>query len=97
MFGAGIQRGGGFIENQDRCVAHDGAGNGQALALAGGQFAAALAQFGVVAVGQRLNKFVSTGHPGGGLDIVATDIDGGITDIFLERQGKQADDPPGET
>ena len=47
-FGFGIEAGGGFVENQDARIGEDGAGDGDALALAAGKFHAALADDGVV-------------------------------------------------
>src|SRR5690606_36005776 len=40
-FGGGVEGGGGFVEKQQRGVDHFGAGQGDELALAGGQAAAA--------------------------------------------------------
>ena len=46
----GVERRGRLVEQQDRRVAQDGAGNGDALALAAGQRHAAFADLGVVAL-----------------------------------------------
>ena len=48
----GVERAGRLVEQQDRRVAQDGAGDGDALALAAGQRHAALAEQGVVALRQ---------------------------------------------
>ena len=50
--GAGVEGAGGLVEDEDRRVAQDGAGDGEALLLAAGEAVAALADEGVVAVGQ---------------------------------------------
>ncbi len=47
--GFGIERRGRLVEEDDRRVAEEGAGDGNALALAAGKFGAALAKLGVVA------------------------------------------------
>ena len=43
-----IERAGGFVEQQDRCITQDGARDGDALALAAGQRDATLADLGVI-------------------------------------------------
>ena len=47
--GAGVQRAGGFVQQQDGRILQDGAGDGDALLLAAGQFQPALAHHGVIA------------------------------------------------
>jgi len=46
----GVERGGGFVEQQQRRIAQDGAGDGDALALAARQCHAAFAEHGLVTV-----------------------------------------------
>ena len=58
--GVCVKRTGGFIQNQDLRIAEDGAGNGEPLALPAGEFYAAIANKGVIAVRQRENKFMRT-------------------------------------
>ena len=53
FFRLGVERGGGFIENKDRRVADDRAGDADALPLAAGERETALAHQGVVALGMR--------------------------------------------
>ena len=60
---------GGFVENQDRRVADDGAGDRDALALAARQRDAALADHRVVAVGHRLDELVRVGQFGRAPDL----------------------------
>ena len=50
-FGLGVQRAGGFIEHQDGGVSQDGAGDGDALALAAGQRHPFFADLRVIALG----------------------------------------------
>ena len=59
--GLGVQGAGRLVEDQDRRVAQDGAGDGEALLLAAGEAVAALADDGVVAVGQRGDVVVDLG------------------------------------
>lgn len=63
-FGFVVERAGGFVENQDARVADQGAGDGDALALAAGQAGALFADFGVVAFGKFHNKVVGAGELG---------------------------------
>ena len=65
---------GGVVEDQDRRVDQQGAGDGDALALAARERVAALADHGVVAVVEGGDEPVGAGGPGGGLDLV----DGGV-------------------
>ena len=60
---------GGVVEHQDRRVDEQGAGDGDALALAARQRVAALAHHGVVAVGQLPDELVGPGGRGGRLDL----------------------------
>ena len=53
-----VQRAGGLVEHQHRRVAQDRPGDGDALLLAAGEAVAALADDGVVAVGQRRDEVV---------------------------------------
>ena len=54
--GVDVERRGRLVEDQDRRRLEDGAGDGDALLLAAGEFQAALADLGLVAVGQRLDE-----------------------------------------
>ena len=65
----GIDRGQRLVEDQDRRVAQQRAGDRQALALAAGQPGAALADHGLVAVRQRLDEVVRVGGARGGLEL----------------------------
>ena len=61
-----IDRGQRLVQHQDRRVAQQRAGDGDALALAARQARAAFADHGLVAVGQRLDEVVRVGGAGGG-------------------------------
>ena len=67
-FGARIQGGRGFIQHQDRRIAQDGTGNGDALALAAGQPPARLAHVGIVSVRQGHDEVVYLGLTGSRFD-----------------------------
>src|SRR6202048_1373595 len=56
----------GLIEDQDAWVGHQGAGNGDALALPAGERSAALAHGRVVALGQLQDEVMGTGERGSG-------------------------------
>jgi hypothetical protein len=81
-FGLGIERGGGFVEDEDGGVADEGAGDGDALALAAGEALAAFAERGVVALRQGLDEVVRVGFAGGGDDFLAGGADFAEGDVF---------------
>ena len=64
-FGFGVEGAGGFVENEDAGVGEYGAGDGEALALAAGELDAALADDGVVALGETLGELVDAGDGAG--------------------------------
>src|SRR6202048_5288647 len=61
-----VERARGLIEDQDAWVGHQGAGNGDALALPAGERSAALAHGRVVALGQLQDEVMGTGERGSG-------------------------------
>ena len=63
---AGVQRGGGFIQNKDAWVLQDRAGDGDPLFFAAGEFQAAFANPRVVAFWQAKDKIMHLGEFGGG-------------------------------
>ena len=83
-----IQCRGRFVEQQDGRVAQDGAGDGDALALAARQADAALAQEGAVAVGQRLDEGGGVGGDRGGPDLGIGRLGPAVADI-LHRRGRE--------
>ena len=62
-FGLAVQVAGGLVQHQDARVLEDHAGQGDALLLAAAQAVAALADDGVVAVGQLGDEVVDVGGP----------------------------------
>lgn len=65
-----VQPGGRLVQDQDGCVAQDGAGDGDPAALPAGQQRSARPDGGVVALGQG-GEVVGVGSSGGGLDLGA--------------------------
>ena len=68
LFAFGVEVAGGFVEDEDLRRGENGASDGDALALAAGEFDAALADEGLVAVGEFVDEFVGVGAAGGVLD-----------------------------
>lgn len=86
-FGAGVEGGGGFVEDDELGVAHVGAAEGDFLPLAGGEVAAAgeaAAEHLVVLVGERVDDGVGEGLGGGVVDavVVCEEIDFAEADVF---------------
>ncbi len=79
-FGFRVEAGRGFVQNQNARVGQDGAGDGDALALAAGEFHAALADDGVVLLFEILGEFVH-----------ARDA-AGFENLFLGRAGAREGD-----
>ena len=77
----GVEAGGGLVEEQDGRVADHGAGDGDALALPAGEHAAALADAGVVAVGQAQDEVVGVGGRGGGGDVLVGGVGAAPADV----------------
>jgi hypothetical protein len=71
FFGGGIYGAGCVIEEYDLGLDEQGAGDGDALALASAQGNTALSDDGVVALGQFADKPVGLGGSGGCLDLVS--------------------------
>ena len=67
--GVGIERGRGFVEDQDRSVLEEGAGDRDALTLAAGKAPAPLADLSEEAFGLGLDEFQGSGHAGGLADL----------------------------
>ena len=68
FFGIGVNRGEGIVQDQDRCVADQRAGNGGALFLTAGYGNAALADAGLVALRKHHDIVMQTGSPGSRFD-----------------------------
>ena len=86
LFGRRVEPRGRFIEDQDRRVADDGAGDGDALALAAGERHAALADHRVVAFRHPLDEFVRVGEPGRADDLIAGGFGFAVGDVLPDRR-----------
>ena len=86
---SGVQPGRGLVENQDRRVADDGAGDGDALALAAGQRDATLAHHRVVAVGHRVDELVRVGQFGRALDLRGRARRLAVRDVLPDGRAKE--------
>ena len=89
VFAVGIEGAGGFIQQQDRGVGQQRAGDRQALLLAPGQADALVAQRGVVTVRQCLDKLLGVGDTGDPLDLVQAGLGTGIADVVCHRAMEQ--------
>ena len=69
-FGFRIDGGSRFIQYKDARIMQNGAGDGDALALAGGESCAAFSGNGVIAVGEVHDEFVGIRCAGGGDDLL---------------------------
>ena len=84
-----IDRGQRLVQHQDRRVAQQRAGDGDALALAAGQARAALADHRLVAVRQRLDEVVRIGGAGGGDEVGLAGIGAAEAQVLLDRAVEQ--------
>ena len=77
----GVERRGGFVEQQQRRVAQDGAGDGDALALAARERDAAFADLGVETLRQRGDESRRMSELGGARDLGVGGVRPAETDI----------------
>ena len=70
LFRSGVDRTGGLVEDQDRRVRQERAGDGEQLLLAGAQRGALVVEHGVVPVGERVHEAVDVRRPGGLEDLL---------------------------
>src|SRR5579859_6505008 len=89
LFRAGVQSGTGLIQNQDRTIADDGAGDGDALALTAGERDASFADDGVVALRHLLDKLMRIGELGGSENLRTAGARLTISDVVPDRSVKQ--------
>lgn len=80
-FALGIKGRGSLVENKDRGIAEEGTGDADALALATRKVEATVADGGVVAVGERLDKVVGKSGTRGGTDLVEGVAVGSESDV----------------
>jgi hypothetical protein len=89
LFGHSINGTGRFIQNQDRCVGQHRPGDAQQLALALGQFHAALAQHRVISFRQLRDEAVCFRGPGGRFDLFHRRFRMSVADVLLDRLREQ--------
>ena len=95
-FGLGVERAGGFVEDEDARVGEDGAGDGETLTLAAGELDAALADDGVVLLGEALGELVYAGDAAGFHELLFGGVGTAEEDVFadgaVEEEGLLQDD-----
>src|SRR5512132_3070210 len=79
----------GSSSSKHRRIAQQGAGNGDALALARGQLASGLPDGGAVAVGQVDDELVYAGERGRVDDFLVTGIGQPVRDVVADRAGEE--------
>jgi hypothetical protein len=90
-FALGIEAAGGFIQDQDGGIGEDGAGDGDALALAAGKLGAALADEGVIPFGHGLDEEMGVGLFGGFVDFGLGGVGFAVGDVFADAAAKEED------
>ena len=99
--GDGIEAGSGLVENQDRRVAEQEAGDGEPAPLAAGKLQALLTDPGVPSFRQTANSGQELGFPGGRIELPLVGFRVGEKEVFAHGAGEEigalrehADDPP---
>jgi hypothetical protein len=85
-FGGDVERGGRLVQDQDRRVAQERAGNRDALLFALRERNTGFADDRVVAIGQRLDQLVEASQPCGGLDRRIIRPRAATGDVVADRQ-----------
>ena len=85
LLGAGVDRGGRVVEDEDGGAENEGAGDGHALALAAGERGAALADHGLVVVRQAHDVVGQLGVFGGAVDALLAGPGVAVGDVVLDR------------
>ena len=84
-FGLGVEGGGGFVEDEDGRVAQYGPGDGEALPLAAGEFAAPVTDVGTVAIRRGEDEVVSVSDPRRFVDLRLGDARQPENDVVVDR------------
>ena len=89
FFALRVERGGGFIQQQDRRITQNGTGDGDALLLTAGEIAPAFTGDGIVAIADLLDEFMGMRFFGSGDDFRLGGIKAAIADVFTDGVVKQ--------
>ena len=89
LFGRRVERGRRLVENQNRRVADDGAGDGDALALAAGEGHAAVADHGRVALRHRHDEVVRVGELGRAHGRFGIRIRAAVGNVLPDRRAEE--------
>lgn len=87
--GVRVEVAGGFVEDQDFRPLEQGAGDGEALLLSAREAHAALADFGLVALGEFFDGVVDFRHAAGLHDLVEGGVGVGHQQVVVDRAGEQ--------
>ena len=82
--GVAVERRGRFVEQQDRRAFENGAGDGDALLLAAGQFQAALADLGFIALRRTTDETVDLRLTRGFLDFGVARVPAAVADVVAD-------------
>ena len=86
---AGVDGGGGLVQNHHRRIGHGGPGDGDELPLALGKVSAVGGEQGVVSLGQAADEVVGVGQPGRGVDLLFGGVQLAVADVLHHRAGEQ--------
>lgn len=86
---AGVDGGGGIVQEEQPGVGQEGAGERDALALAAGQGQALLADLGVVPGGQGFDEPLGLGGAGGGPDLLLVRVGASVGEVGADRVGEE--------
>ena len=84
-----VERAGGFVEQEDGRVLQEGAGQIEPLALADAEARTAIADDGVVAAGELVDKFIRIGGAGGSFDLGAAGEWFAVGDVLGNARGQE--------
>ena len=84
-----VERARGFVEDEDARIEDEGARDGDALPLAAGEEAAALADEGVVLLREFLDEGVGAGEVRGGGDLFVGGVGAGDLDVLLDGAAEE--------
>ena len=94
-FAFGVQRGGGFVQEEDRSVLQQGSGDGEALLLAAGELTPFVADDGFIALRLGKDEIVGESLAGGFFDLllrgIRTPEEDVVVDGVVEKEGVLGD------